>query len=100
MKQIITIGENQYTGIQIKTETTNMLLIQHRNGFLGCGYFNIEAANKLGEHVAIVTGVKTFEDMLKAKVIKVSNAAHKSGIAINMTGEEVLTKIGNINSST
>jgi len=39
---------------------------------------------------AIVTGVKTPDDMLSAKVIAASNAAAKLGIKEGMTGKEAL----------
>lgn len=75
--------------IQLKSP---LLLIKGSKGLLACGYLNIETFNKTGEVAAIVTGVRTHEDMLKAKVIAVSNAAREAGIEIGMPGEEALKK--------
>lgn len=69
-----------------------LLVIKGNNGVLACGYLNIETFNKTGEVAAIVTGVKTHEDMVKAKVIAVSNAARSVGVEIGMTGEAALQK--------
>jgi uncharacterized protein YunC (DUF1805 family) len=75
--------------IQLKSP---LLLIKGAKGVLACGYLNIETFNKTGEIAAIVTGVRTHEDMLKSKIIAVSNAAREAGIEIGMTGEDALQK--------
>ena len=75
--------------IQLKSP---LLLIKGAKGILACGYLNIETFNKTGEPAAIVTGVKTHEDMVKAKVIAVSNSARAAGIEVGMTGEDALTR--------
>jgi uncharacterized protein YunC (DUF1805 family) len=69
-----------------------LLLIKGAKGILACGYLNIETFNKTGESAAIVTGVRTHEDMLKSKVIAVSNAARQAGVEIGMAGEDALKK--------
>jgi len=81
---------NEFTAYSIPTTNTNVLIIGAENGFLGCGYLNIEVANKVGDICAIVTGVKTPDDMLEAKVVAVSEAAEKLGIKEGMTGKEAL----------
>jgi uncharacterized protein YunC (DUF1805 family) len=62
-------------------------------GVLACGYLNVETFNKTGEAAAIVTGVRTFDDMLVAKVAAVSEAGLAVGIQVGMPGAEVLEKI-------
>jgi uncharacterized protein YunC (DUF1805 family) len=69
-----------------------LLIIKGPKGILGCGYLNVEAFNRGGEAGAIVTGVRTHEDMLNAKVIARSNAAQFLGVEVGMTGEEALQK--------
>ena len=75
--------------IQLKSP---LLIIKGATGLLACGYLNIETFNKTGEIAAIVTGVRTHEEMLKSKIIAVSNAARAAGIEIGMSGEEALQK--------
>ena len=67
-----------------------LLLIIGPNGFLGCGYINVDTCNKTGEACAIVSGVNSHEDMLKVRVKAVSNEARKLGVTEEMTGEEAL----------
>lgn len=80
----------EFTAYSIPTNNTFVLIIGAENGFLGCGYLNVEVANKVGDICAIVTGVKTPDDMLNAKVIAVSEAAVKLGVTIGITGKEAL----------
>lgn len=81
---------NEFTAYSIPTTTTNILIIGAPKGFLGCGYFKVEVANKVNDVCAIVTGVKTPDDMLNAKVVAVSEAATELGITEGMTGKEAL----------
>jgi uncharacterized protein YunC (DUF1805 family) len=67
-----------------------LLLIKGSKGFLGCGYINVETCNKTGEACAIVTGVKTHDEMLSAEVSAVSTEAEKLGVCVGMKGEEAL----------
>ena len=70
-----------------------LLVIKAPQGVMGCGYLNIETFNRTGEAAVIVRGVNTHEDMLKAKVVAVSEAARALGIEIGVTGEEALEKM-------
>ena len=67
-----------------------LLVIKGSKGFLGCGYINVETCNKTGEACAIVTGVKTHDEMLAAEVKAVSSEAEKLGVRVGMKGEEAL----------
>ena len=84
------IKGKEFKAYAIPTTNTNILIITSEKGFLGCGYIKAEVANKVGDVCAIVTGVKTCDDMLLAKVITVSDAAAKLGLKVGMTGEEAL----------
>ena len=81
---------NEFTAYSIPTTNTNVLIIGAEKGFLGCGYLNVEVANKVNDVCAIVTGVKTPDDMLEAKVVAVSNAAVELGVKEGMSGKEAL----------
>ncbi|MDD9898746.1 MAG: DUF1805 domain-containing protein [Candidatus Melainabacteria bacterium] len=76
----------------IPSSKANILLIKGEKGFLGCGYFDIATAEILGEAVAIVTGVETYQDMLDAEVVRFSTAAGELGVEVGMTGAQALRK--------
>ena len=77
-------------GVHVRTDKSNILLLQGRRGFLGCGYFDLATANRLGEAFVIVRGVKTFDDMLNARAVQVSAAASALGVREGMSGREVM----------
>ncbi len=80
-------------GLKLDMEHAPLLVIRAKKGFVMCGYLNIEVANKLGDAAVRVTGVRTFEDVLNAKAVDVSEAAKKLGITIGMPAREALMKM-------
>ncbi len=67
-----------------------LLIVKGSKGFLACSYLNVEACNKTGEACAVVSAVKTHDDMLVAEVRAVSNEAEKLGLRIGMKGQDAL----------
>ncbi len=80
-------------GLKLDMERAPLLVIRAKKGFIMCGYLNMDVANKLGDVAVRVTGVKSFEDVLNAKAVDVSEAAKKLGITVGMTGKEALNKM-------
>ncbi len=80
-------------GLKFDMEHAPLLVIRAKKGFVMCGYLNMDVANKLGDVAVRVTGVKSFEDVLNAKAVDVSEAAKKVGITVGMTGKEALNKM-------
>jgi len=80
-------------GLKMDMEHAPLIVIRAKKGFVMCGYLNIDVANKLGDAAIRVTGVKTFDDVLNAKAIDVSEAAKKLGITVGMTAKEALMKM-------
>jgi uncharacterized protein YunC (DUF1805 family) len=70
-----------------------LLVIKAAKGVLGCGYLNVDTFNQTGEAGVIVTGVRTHNDMLKARVVAASIAARSLGIEPGMTGAEALQRL-------
>ena len=82
-----------FEGYSIPTEHSCVLLVKASRGFLGCGYFSLATAEKTGDALAVVTGVKNFDEMFAAKVKAVSPAAGALGVTTDMTGREALLKL-------
>jgi len=78
------------TGIRVSLPNANLILLLGKKGFVMCGYLNLEAAEKLGDAAAIVTGVSTIEEALNADVKKVTSKARELGVREGMSGEEAL----------
>jgi uncharacterized protein YunC (DUF1805 family) len=71
-------------------ESPPLLLIVADKGFVMCGFLNIDAAEKLGVSAALISGVKTFEDVLNAEVKAATTKAKNLGIEAGMKGSEAL----------
>ena len=65
-----------------------LLIVKGSLGFLGCGYINTDSC--IDEACAIVSGVNTHDDMLKASVKAVSKDATELGIKVGMKGAEAM----------
>jgi uncharacterized protein YunC (DUF1805 family) len=67
-----------------------LLLIIGEKGFVMCGFLNVESAEKLGVTAAVVSGVKTFDDVLNGQVKAVTSKAKNLGIEVGMKGADAL----------
>jgi uncharacterized protein YunC (DUF1805 family) len=71
-----------------------LLLIMGEKGFVMCGFLNVESAEKLGVTAAVVSGVKTFDDLLNGQVKAVTSKAKNLGIEVGMKGADALKLMG------
>jgi uncharacterized protein YunC (DUF1805 family) len=86
------VGEKTCLGVRIELpESPPLLLVMADKGFVMCGFLNVDAAEKLGVAAAMVSGVKSFEDVLNANVKAVTSKAETFGVRIGMKGAEALT---------
>ena len=95
MPEIEQIQLNKGTALGVKVDLPKapLVMISASKGFAMCGYLNIESVNKAGEVAVRVTGVKTFDDVLNAKVANVSDKARELGIKEGETAREALEKM-------
>ncbi len=93
MKKSILLEKGKVTGYSIDLGNAPLLLIQAKKGYVMCGYLNMNTANKLGDIAGRVTGVKTFDDMLNAKVVEVSEHAKQTGLNQGMSGKDFLNAV-------
>ncbi len=89
----IDLDNGSAIGLKLDMEHAPLLVIRAKKGFVMCGYLNMEVANRLGDAAIRVTGVRSFEDVLNAKAVDVSEAAKKLGITAGMPAKEALKKM-------
>lgn len=89
----INLSNGTALGVRVDLPRAPLVMIRAPKGFAMCGYLNMESVNKTGEVAVRVTGVRTFEDVLVAKVANVSDKARELGIAEGMTAREALEKM-------
>ena len=58
-----------------------------------CGFLNIDVAERLGVAAAMVSGVKTFEDVLNAEIKGATSKAEGMGVQPGMRGAEALARM-------
>lgn len=90
---ILKLEKGQLTGYCIDLGKAPLIILQARKGYLMCGYLNMNTANKLGDIAGKVTGVKTYDDMLNAPIIEVSENAKKEGLTEGMNARDFLKKL-------
>ena len=74
-------------------ESPPLLLVVADKGFVMCGFLNVETAEKLSVAAAMVSEVKTFEDLLSAEVKAATTKAKNSGVEPGMKGVEALKRM-------
>lgn len=89
----IVIGEDKAVGVEIPLPNAVLVLAIGEKGYIMCGYLNLEAAEKFGDAAAIVSGVKTIDELLDKKIIALTTAAKKLGIKVGMKGRVALAKL-------
>lgn len=73
-------------GYQIDLPNARLIAIVAKNGYLMCGYLNIEASDKFNDCAAVVKGVSSIDELLSKEVSAVSSAAMEKGIKPGMLG--------------
>ena len=81
-------------GVRVELpDSSPLLLVIAEKGFVMCGFLNVEAAEKLGVAAAMVSGVKTFDDVLNAQVKAITSKAKSFGAEVGMKGSEALKRM-------
>jgi uncharacterized protein YunC (DUF1805 family) len=87
-------GEKTCLGVRVDLpDSPPLLLILGEKGFVMCGFLNVEAAEKVGAAAAMVSGVKTFEDVLNVEVKAVTSKARSLGVEAGMKGADALERM-------
>ena len=80
-----------FLGVRVELpESPPLLVVVAKKGFVMCGFLNLDVAEKLGVTAAVVSGVRTFEDVLAAEVKDVTSKARELGVTVGMKGVEAL----------
>ena len=90
----IKIGDKTVLGLKVELpDSPPLLLMVGEKGFIMCGYLNVEVAERLQAAAAMVSGVKSFQDVLEAEIKAATSKAREMGISLGMKGREALKKL-------
>lgn len=90
VEEKIMLEDREYVGLSFSLGNVPLLIIKAKKGYVACGYISKEAAEKFGDVAAFVTGVKTWEDFLKAKIKTFTVWADDLGIREGMSVKKAL----------
>ena len=93
MISVMSVKVYDKIGLGVRVELPDsppLLLVVAEKGFVMCGFLNVDAAEKLGVATAVVSGVKSFEDVLDAEVKSVTSKAKSLGVNVGMKGVDAL----------
>lgn len=96
MISVMSVKVDDKTCLGLKVELPDsppLLLVVAERGFVMCGFLNVDVAEKLGVAAAVVSGVKSFEDVLDAEVKAVTSKAKSLGIDVGMKGVDALERL-------
>jgi len=96
MISVMSVKVHDKVSLGVKVELPGsppLLLVVAEKGFVMCGFLNVDAAEKLGVAAAMVSGVKSFEDVLNADVKAATSGAKMLGVEVSMKGVEALKRM-------
>lgn len=67
-----------------------LIVIKAKRGYVACSYISKETAEKVGDVAAFVTGVKSVDDMVNAKIKDVTSWAEDLGLRPGMSVKKAL----------
>jgi uncharacterized protein YunC (DUF1805 family) len=87
----VKVDDETCLGVRVELpDSPPLLLVVADKGFAMCGFLNVDVAEKLGVAAAVVSGVKSFEDVLNAEVKAVTSKARDLSVSVGMKGVDAL----------
>jgi len=96
MISVVSVKVYDKIGLGVKVELPDsppLLLVIADKGFVMCGFLNVDVAENLGIAAAVVSGVRSFEDVLNEKVKAATSKAKNLGVHVGMKGVDALKRM-------
>lgn len=89
------MGEISFEGksyLVVKEDIGNvpLIIVKAKNGYIACSYIDKQTAEKVGDIAAFVSGVRTLDDLKKAKIRDATSWAEDLGIREGMSVKKAL----------
>ena len=91
--KLVDLDGRQCLGLVLDLGGAPLVIVRARRGYAACGYLNREVAEKLGDTVVVVTGVRSVEEMLDKPVAWASSKARELGVKPGMKCREALKRM-------
>ena len=78
--------------VVVKEEIGNvpLIIVKAKNGYIACSYIDKQTAEKVGDIAAFVSGVRTLDDLKRAKIRDATTWAEDLGIREGMSVKKAL----------
>ena len=87
----VKVDDETCLGVRVELpDSPPLLVVVADKGFVMCGFLDVDVAEKLGVAAAVVSGVKSFEDVLNAEVRAVTSKARDLSVSVGMKGVDAL----------
>jgi len=86
----VKLGERAYTAVRHNIGNLPLIVVRAKNGYIACSYIDKETAEKVGDVAAFVSGVKSMDDFVKAKIRHTTTWAEDLGIREGMSVKKAL----------
>jgi len=87
----VKVDDETCLGVRVELpDSPPLLVVVADKGFVMCGFLDVDVAEKLGVAAAVVSGVKSFEDVLNAEVKAVTSKARDLSVSVGMKGVDAL----------
>jgi uncharacterized protein YunC (DUF1805 family) len=86
----ISFDGKKYIALKQDIGNLPLIVVKAKNGYIACSYIDRETAEKVGDIAAFVSGVKTLDDLKKAKIRQATTWAEDLGIREGMSVKKAL----------
>jgi uncharacterized protein YunC (DUF1805 family) len=90
LEQTVILDGKSYHGVQYHLGNAPLLILRAKSGYVACSYVDKNACDRLGDIAAFVSGVRCFDDMVKAKIKHATQWAEDLGIREGMSVKKAL----------
>ncbi|MBU0527258.1 DUF1805 domain-containing protein [Candidatus Micrarchaeota archaeon] len=80
----------RYIAVTHEIGNLPLIVIKAKNGYVACSYIDKDTAEKVGDVAAFVSGVKSMDDLKKAKIRHATSWAEDLGIREGMSVKKAL----------
>ena len=80
----------KYLALSREIGNLPLIVVRAKTGYVACSYIDKETAEKIGDVAAFVSGVKSMDDFMRAKIRQTTSWAEDLGIREGMSVKKAL----------
>ena len=92
-QSIIEIDDHDIYTLLIDFDSTPLIVLKARKGYIMTEHLDISTADKLGDIAGIIQNVQTIKQALNSRIITLSTKAKQQGFTIGMLSRDFLNAL-------